>query len=340
MTITLKQGDCLELMKELPDKSVDLIIADPPYFRIMIREYNGNKHEWDNQWNSLQEYIEWCKKWFVQLERILKNNGSLYVFADDKISAYIQIELDKMFNLENNIVWVKPNNMPIKGWRNYRCYSPITERILFYSKESRNTNLENEVYAENVKIFAPIIEYMIEQKRMIKEYFGFKTDNEFNEYVNKITNTKSVVARHYFTYSQWVFPTEEIYKKLQGINKEIFKKEYEVFKKEYEVLKKEYEAKRRYFKPAKNFTDVWKFNITSSSEKTVHPTQKPIALIRRIVETSSKEGDIVLDPFMGSGTTGVACVQLNRNFIGYEINPEYVKIAEKRINEAQKQMKL
>ena len=329
MTVTLKQGDCIELLKQVKDNTIDLIVIDPPYFRIMVKEYNGNKHEWDNQWDTFEDYLTWCKSWFVELKRILKSNGSLYIFADDKISAYIQIELDKMFNLENNIVWMKPNNMTIKGWNNYRCYCPITERILFYSKESRNTNLENEAYRENVKIYTPIVEYMIEQKRLIKEYFKFKTDEEFNNYINEISDTKSVVARHYFTYSQWVFPTEEIYKKLQGINNNIFKKEYEVFKKEYE-------EKRRYFKPEKNFTDVWKFNITSSSEDTYHPTQKPIALIRRIVETSSREGDIVLDCFMGSGTTGVACQQLGREFIGFEISPEYFKIAEKRIKEAVK----
>jgi site-specific DNA-methyltransferase (adenine-specific) len=329
----LKQGDCIELLKQVKDNTIDLIVIDPPYFRIMVKEYNGNKHEWDNQWDTFEDYLTWCKSWFVELKRILKSNGSLYIFADDKISAYIQIELDKMFNLENNIVWMKPNNMTIKGWNNYRCYCPITERILFYSKESRNTNLENEAYRENVKIYTPIVEYMIEQKRLIKEYFKFKTDEEFNNYINEISDTKSVVARHYFTYSQWVFPTEEIYKKLQGINNNIFKKEYEVFKKEYE-------EKRRYFKPEKNFTDVWKFNITSSSEDTYHPTQKPIALIRRIVETSSREGDIVLDCFMGSGTTGVACQQLGRAFIGFEISPEYFKIAEKRIKEAVRQKPL
>ena len=328
-----KQGDCVDLLHTIEDKSIDLIVIDPPYFRIMITEHNGNKHSWDNQWDSFEDYIKWCKKWFVELERVLKSNGSLYIFTDDKISAYIQVELDKMFNLENNIVWMKPNNMTIKGWNNYRCYCPITERILFYSKESRNTNLENESYAENVKIFAPIVEYMIEQKRKIKEYFGFKTDEQFNEYINNITDTKSVVARHYFTYSQWVFPTEEIYKKLQGINKEIFKKEYEVFKKEYEV-------RRRYFNPTRNFTDVWKFNITSSSEETEHPTQKPIDLIRRIVETSSRAGDVVLDCFMGSGTTGIACKETGREFIGFELDKQYFEIAKNRIESAVKQKQI
>ena len=322
--------DCLEGMKQIEDKSIDLIIADPPYFRIIVKDYKGNKHEWDNQWDTFDDYLKWCRSWIIEFKRILKNSGSLYVFADDKRAAYLQVELDKMFNLENNIVWVKPNNMTNKGWRGYRSYTPITERILFYSNESRNTNLGNENYAENVKIYAPIIEYMIEQKRLIKEYFNFKTDEEFNNYISQVTNTKAI-ARHYFTYSQWVFPSRENYLKLQGINKDVFKKEYEVFKKEYEVLRKEYKKKRRYFKQEENFTDVWKFNITSTKEKTHHPTQKPLELIKRIVKTSSKEGDLVLDPFMGSGTTAVACISLKRNFIGFEINKEYYDIANKRI---------
>ena len=71
-----------------------------------------------------------------------------------------------------------------------------------------------------------------------------------------------------------------------------------------------------------------------------HPTQKPLKLMRWLIENHTKKGDTVLDPFMGSGTTGVACQQLNRNFIGYEISPDYFKIAEKRINEAKAQKKL
>ena len=326
LLITIKNKDCLEGLKDIADNSIDLIVIDPPYFRIMVREHNGNMHDWDNQWDTFEDYISWCKSWFVELKRVLTSNGSLYIFSDDKICAYVQIELDRLFNLENSIVWVKPNNMTIKGWDKFRCYSPITERILFYSKESRNSNLENECYAENVKIFAPIIDYMIEQKRKIKEYFNFKTDEQFNEYVNKITDTKSVVSRHYFTYSQWVFPTKEIWEKLQTINNEVFRKEYEVFRKEYEV-------RRRVFSPKKNFTDVWTFNITSSSENTYHPTQKPIALIRRIIETSSKEGDLVLDCFVGSGTTAVASKQLNRNFIGFETSKEYCDVAKKRLEQ-------
>ena len=77
-----------------------------------------------------------------------------------------------------------------------------------------------------------------------------------------------------------------------------------------------------------------------SEQRYAHPTQKPLKLMYRIIEKYTKEGDTILDPFIGSGTTGVACQQLNRNFIGYEISPDYFKIAEKRIREAETQRKL
>ncbi len=71
-----------------------------------------------------------------------------------------------------------------------------------------------------------------------------------------------------------------------------------------------------------------------------HPTQKPLALMEYLIREFTKEGDTVLDPFMGSGTTGVACAKLGRNFIGMEINPDYYAIAQRRIAEAQLQMPL
>ena len=81
-------------------------------------------------------------------------------------------------------------------------------------------------------------------------------------------------------------------------------------------------------------------SIYGNNEKRFHPTQKPVKVIRRIIEKYTRQGDTILDPFMGSGTTGIACVQTGRNFIGIEIEPKYYGIAEKRIKEAQMQLRL
>ena len=80
--------------------------------------------------------------------------------------------------------------------------------------------------------------------------------------------------------------------------------------------------------------------IPINASKHGHPTEKPLALIEKYIRVCTNEGDTILDPFMGSGTTGVACARLNRNFIGIEINPSYFEIAQRRIAEAQAQMTL
>lgn len=77
---------------------------------------------------------------------------------------------------------------------------------------------------------------------------------------------------------------------------------------------------------------IYDYPIVSGKER-IHPTQKPVALMRDLILTHSNDGTVILDPFMGSGTTGVACVNTNRYFIGIELNEEYFKIAEKRIND-------
>lgn len=88
--------------------------------------------------------------------------------------------------------------------------------------------------------------------------------------------------------------------------------------------------------PARIFRHRWNGMIKASerNQRRVHPTQKPVALMKWIIEHYTGPNDTILDPFMGSGTTGVACVELNRNFIGIEINPDYFAIAQRRIAQA------
>ena len=78
---------------------------------------------------------------------------------------------------------------------------------------------------------------------------------------------------------------------------------------------------------------ILKYGNSDNRERGLHPTQKPIPLMEYLIKTYTNEGETVLDNCMGSGTTGVACKNINRNFIGIEFDPEYFKIAEKRINE-------
>ncbi len=300
----------------LPDKSVQLIIADPPYFEV--------KGSFDFVWKSFEDYLIDVEKWAIECKRLLADNGTLFWYGHAKKIAYAQIIFDKYFNLENNIA-IEFNRQTKKGVELFRCFAPVSERLLMYSNESESTNLENALYAESVKVFTPIIEYMKEQKRMIKEYFEMKTDNEFNDYINKLTNTKSVVSRHYFTYSQWVFPTAEIYAKLQTINNEVFKKEYEVFKKEYEEL-------RRPFNNFKKLFDIMSFDQEAHiTGKYDHDTVKPETLTRTLILTCSRPNDLVLVPFAGSGTEVAMAIKEGRQSIGFDVEEKYCQMSNDRI---------
>ena len=90
----------------------------------------------------------------------------------------------------------------------------------------------------------------------------------------------------------------------------------------------------------RRYAYMWNGMIKQMPEDRYHPTQKPLSLIKWILENYTQSNNVVFDPFMGSGTTGVACVQMGRKFIGCEIDPGYFAIAEKRIREAQMQLRL
>ena len=94
-----------------------------------------------------------------------------------------------------------------------------------------------------------------------------------------------------------------------------------------------------YFSKHKNIDDFRKFYL-KSSKKGMHPAEKPVDLIERYIRTSSKEGDVIFDPFMGSGTTGVACVNTNRSFVGIELDNNYFNIAKTRVNDVSKDNQL
>jgi adenine-specific DNA-methyltransferase len=141
--------------------------------------------------------------------------------------------------------------------------------------------------------------------------------------------------------SNWLLghnvPTAEQYDQMRAFltekGGEFLRREYEDLRREYEDLRREYEDLRRPFfvTSSEEWGDVWSFGIERSLQ---HPTQKPTTLMRHIVKASSREADLILDPFMGSGTTGVAAVKLGRRFVGIEKEEKYFGLSCKRIREA------
>jgi site-specific DNA-methyltransferase (adenine-specific) len=317
-TVELHLGDCLEVMKSIPDKSVDAVITDPPY--------NIGKAEWD----KIDNYINWCGLWIIECQRVLKDNGSFYFFHNDMeqiADLMIWIRNNTGFVFKQFIVWNKRfDGAKLKGYLDgYVCiegdrnYRQMAEYCLFYT-------FQDETGLTTVKLDMNNFSTLRQYFKDYQESLGLsKLD---------ILGIIGQQADHCFRWgsSQWDMPTEETYKKLAELpvcN--------EFVRREYEDLRREYEDLRYTFNNQKTHHSVWNYEIAPRCD---HITPKPVEMIENIIRHSSNDGYTILDPFMGSGTTGVACVQTGRNFIGIEIDEGYFKIAEKRIKDAQQQMRI
>ena len=160
----------------------------------------------------------------------------------------------------------------------------------------------------------------------LRDYFMdqlFKTGLTVKE-IETLINNKS--AHHWFRYSSdYRIPTSENYKNLQN-KTGLFKKDYKFIKLEFEKQKNNFCT---YNKPIENTNILY----GKLSEKRFHPTQKPVGLLKELILRYSNENDTILDNCMGSGSTGVACINTNRNFIGIELDEIYFNIAKERIGE-------
>lgn len=311
-------GDCLEVMPTL-DK-VDAIIADAPYFKI--------KGDFDFKYTDMESFIKEMEKVANIMKGRLLCNGSLLWFGDDKNVAYVQVMLDNHFNFLNHIVWDKKSPIS-KGEKNFRKFATRTERILFYEhlKFTQINKSGTKQLLDNPELFRGIKDYMCDELKKYSESTNQKT-SEAKRTLNKTMNTSNV-CYHYFGDYQWTMPTIEKYKLLQSTG---------FWKKEYESLRKEYESLRRPFNYHKGLYEVIK-NHTSYVQEAVkgeHPTQKPIQLMEKLIGIVTNAGQTILDPFMGSGTTLIACAKMGRKGIGIEIDEDYFNIACKRVAEAYK----
>jgi DNA modification methylase len=312
----------------LPEKSANLIIADPPYFEV--------KGEFDFVWKSFDEYLEFMEDQAKLYKRILADNGTLFVWGMDRKIPYIQVIFDKYFQLYSSLVWEKPSIA--NEWDTRRTFPERgQERLLMYGKEEIETGLER-LMEEEIKPRHPFAIYLKEE---------FKKANVSNKKIAALFPSKT--GGFTGCVSNWLngdnVPTEDQYLKMRNFfNGQFLIKEYENLKKEYENLRKEFEALRNKYedlrRPFNNYlllTDVLRFPRAYNA---IHPTQKPEDLTRALILTCSRENDLVVVPFAGSGTECAMSAKEGRKFIGFETNEKYVKMSNKRIWEHQSQLKL
>ena len=248
--------DNLKLLCKIPNESIDLVYIDPPFFTQRDHktiEGVGFKDNFEN----IIHYIEWMKVRVIEIHRILKKTGSLFLHCDWRTSHYIRFMLDEVFgvnNFRNEIIWCYNG-----GGISKKMFSRKHDNIYFYSKNS---------------------------------------DYKFN--------------RQYQPYSK---ASSKLISKRGG---------------------KSIDNKPRNLKRGSAMTDWWS-SINSlqtwSSERKGYPTQKPEALLKRIIMACSNEGDIIADFFCGSGTTLAVAKRLGRQYIACDSNPDAVKITKDRLNE-------
>ena len=244
--VNLMQGDCLEMMKAIPDGSVDMVLTDPPYGTTACK------------WDSI---IDLPLMW-EQLKRVIKPNGAIVMTASQPFTTTLIASNIKMFKY----CWVwekdKPSNFALANRQPMKYHEDV---CVFYRSQS------------------------LYNKQLTS---GHKPMNGQASYGRTVNGSVADLA----------------------------------------VSKREYGGRT-----TRNPSTIQKFNTckhNSVDKSGFHPTQKPVALMEYLIKTYTNEGETVLDFTMGSGTTGVAAVNLNREFIGIELDEGYFKIAQDRIEKA------
>ena len=294
------------LNNNLPDKCANLIIADPPYYKV--------KGEFDFIWKTFEDYLVDVEKWCLECKRVLADNGTLLWYGDAKNIAYSQIIFDKHFNLLNSVVWENTNDhkQQIRFNEDLRTFAPLTERILMYS---------NETYNLTQCVFM-IRDYIREEIIKAKGKIVLK---HVNEALGTATNGGGVASACLsLDKAEPTMLTKEMYQKLQTWCKPYLTKEYEELRKEYEEL-------RRPFNNSLHLGDVIRLPNYETSDYD-HDTIKPEKLTRTLIRTCSRENDLVIVPFSGSGTECAMSAKEKRPFVGYEITKKHAEMSQKRAN--------
>jgi site-specific DNA-methyltransferase (adenine-specific) len=299
-------GDSLGALKAFPDHSVGLVVTDPPYHTTKKKNIVN-----DTIFKDDQEYLEWIAEYVAEWKRVLRPNGSLFLFCSSEMAARLEVLVSKHFNVLSSIVWTKPNEPGFDGWKQkmkkeaLRQWYAHTERIIF-AEPAFDGNFGRSYFANFLK----------QQRKTV----GISTHDlaEINGFYGKIN--------HGGTVANWEagrnIPSKEQYQKVVDVflasGKIGSMPEYENVVRPFNVSS------------AVEFTDVWNFPSVRPY-KGKHPAEKPLEMLEHAIKATTLEHDIVLDCFSGSGSTGMAALALNRKVILVEIDPEWVQSAGERL---------
>ena len=305
--------DCLEGMKHIPDGSIDAIICDLPYGTMKT---DHPSEAWSKRKQCEWDTIIPTDQLFEQYERVLRKGGTIVLFSAEPYTSHLRTFKARNISFLYPMYWLKDsagnhllaNNAPLS----------IIEDINVFAKA--NPLYDYDLAHPLRQYFAKVMEFCGKSKREIIDEIGQRADHVFRG-----------------DSTQFALCTEETYDALierYGIDQMQGFMRFD----ELQKINRKYERTFNLPKGKAQLQNVLEFD--KDPREAMHPTQKPLALIQRLVLTYSNEGDTILDNCMGSGTTAVACIKEKRHFIGFELNKEYYDKACKRIDAAQRQLTL
>jgi site-specific DNA-methyltransferase (adenine-specific) len=315
MNIELIQGNCLIESDKIKDGSVDLILTDLPYGTVKglgenIPKYDRlNKAEWD--------VVILTKKIMEVANRILRKNGKMILFSQQPFTTELINNAIPNIPFSYTMFWDKEHfaNCLLA---NKACVNYMEEMLLFSKKHE----------TESIHPLRPYF-------KIVMDFIGLN----LKQINNKLGHRR---AEHtfYIDSTQYGLCTEKTYNELI----EVFKidkmdgfKTFAELKAIDEKFKNEFASTFNLWEGNKYKSNILKYKKDYNG---YHPTQKPVLLLEDLIKTFSNEKDLVVDLTMGSGSTGIACMNTNRNFIGIELDENYFNISKKRVEEKRKEKDL
>lgn len=320
---SIVQGDCRELLQELPDESVDVVITSPPYY--LQRDYGGGLGIGNEP--SLEMYIEQLLGVFKQCVRCTKPTGSLFFNIGDKyqngslllspyLFAHAAIQQTGV-KLINVITWVKPNPEP----RQYRRRLVSSTEPIFHFVKSDDYQYFYDRYMEHRDTV----------RQRVKA--GNNIGKQYLELIEKSELTPEQKQEARLALQQAIAEVQRgeiasFRMKIRGIHSEAYGG-YEGGRRSH-LRKQGFTIIRMYDRSIKR--DVIECPVIAVKAAN-HPAIYPEFLVQELLNLTSLPENVVLDPFVGSGTTAVVAKRMGRHYIGFEINPEYCAHARKRLEE-------
>lgn len=328
--ITIQKGDCCELIKKLPDGSVDAIITDPPYLYLKNQKLDKPFDE---------------EAFFSEAKRVLKRRGFVVMFGRGTAFYRWNTRLaDLGFVFKEEIIWNK-----------VQTTSPLLPLNRIHETVSIHCNGKGKIN----KVRVPYLEMKghdigaikTDIKRLLSVFSNSKHLAAVKKYLEEYEKTcvwdKQAKAKFFTSHTGIINGCERDVSTIDMIERGLREKTIIDFNTEKYVAKHTIATSKRMKNADRDYLTMK--NVTEGCvEKSImqqgrehysmqHPTQKPVRLIEWLMALVTQEGDLVLDPFMGSGSTGIACINTGRRFIGYEIDDEYFGIAKRRLEEAEKE---